>query len=77
MQYISVVKGQVYKNHNGSMYLCTDSGYSLDDKPSEFASFERLSDGWTLTAHGIVQHENGDIEWNYSTGGYWKNRRAS
>ena len=27
--------------------------------------------GWTLTAHGLVQYEDGTIEWDYSTGGYF------
>lgn len=33
------------------------------------ATFERVKDGWRLYAHGILEYEDGTIEWNYSTGG--------
>ena len=29
---------------------------------------ERVKDGWSLTAHGVIQYADGTIEWNYSTG---------
>lgn len=32
------------------------------------AQMRRTSDGWTLTAHGLIRYENGTIEWNYSRG---------
>lgn len=64
------VVGQTYQNRNGRQYLCMEvrKRHPLCDAA---AVFRRLSDGWTLTAHGIVQYEDGTIEWNYSTGGRW------
>ena len=32
------------------------------------AYMERVKDGWSLTAHGVIQYADGAIEWNYSTG---------
>ena len=32
----------------------------------------RMSDGWSFTAHGLHQYEDGTVEWNYSTGGAFR-----
>lgn len=32
------------------------------------AYMERVKDGWSLAAHGVIQYGDGTIEWNYSTG---------
>ena len=59
------VEGQVYTNRNGWRYLCeavTEDGT---------ATMQRVKDGWTMEAHGITQHEDGTIEWDYSPGGRW------
>jgi len=57
--------GTIYQNRNGSRYRCTHA--FIDGS----VLMERLSDGWTLTAHGVCQYEDGTIEWDYSTGGRW------
>jgi len=57
--------GCTYTNHNGSDYLCK----SVPDENS--AVMERVTDGWTLVAHGIQRYGDGTIEWDYSTGGHW------
>lgn len=61
----AIIVGQIYTNHNGSDYLCK----SITDDNS--AEMERVTDGWTLVAHGLQKHEDGTIEWDYSTGGHW------
>lgn len=51
-------------------YLCL----SVEKRPllnDTTAQMRRTSDGWTLTAHGLIRYEDGTIEWNYSTGGRW------
>ena len=53
----------IYLNRCGSKFRCTK--VYIDGS----AIMERLSDGWTLTAHGVCQYEDGTIEWDYSTGG--------
>lgn len=57
--------GAVYRNRNGSDYLC--------EAPREPGCYtmKRVKDGWTLEAHTITMYEDGTIEWDYSTGGHW------
>lgn len=35
-------------------------------------SYVRMSDGWSFTAHGLQRYEDGTVEWNYSTGGAFR-----
>ena len=46
--------GQVYRNRNGWDYLC------LENAGPGVAVLERVSDGWTLLAHGICVYEDGN-----------------
>lgn len=57
--------GNIYTNHNGSDYLCTDN------RGLGCYTMERVKDGWTLEAHVITMYADGTIEWDYSTGGRW------
>lgn len=57
--------GQVYRNLNGQDYKC------LRNVEPGVVELERVSDGWTLLAHGIRVYEDGGIVWDYSTGGRW------
>lgn len=57
--------GQVYRNRNGWDYKC------LRNVEPGVVELERVSDGWTLLAHGICMYEDGRIEWDYSAGGRW------
>lgn len=70
-RYFVPVVGQIYRNRNGNQYLCLAvAPHSLPQDTT--ASFQRISDGWTLVAHGVQVYErDGTIEWNYSTGGHW------
>jgi len=66
--YVELTTGAVYDHSNGSQYRC------LETYPYRDALLERVSDGWTLIAHGTRQDENGLICWNYSTGGHWPDK---
>ena len=74
--YIVPVVGQTYRNRDGGEYLCTDTRLYENDTQKQravslgehVAWFKRVKDGWTLAAHGVIQYEDGTIEWNYSTG---------
>ena len=69
-KYFIPVVNHIYTNRNGSQYRCTDRVKGI--RPCEtIAYFTRLSDGWSLTAHGPQIYDDGTIEWNYSTGGDW------
>lgn len=78
-QYIIPVVGQIYTNRNGQEYRCTYSYFDSSDERKQralalgehVATMERVKDGWTLDAHGVLEYEDGTIEWNYSTHGYF------
>ncbi len=75
--YIIPVTGRVYANQNGKMYRCTGSRTYPDEVVMQrtvelgehVCSMLRLSDGWTIKAHGVYQYEDGSIEWRFSTNG--------
>ena len=69
-QRITPVGGKVYENAGGGRYLCTSHWSSC-----ESSRFMNIDSGWELTAHGIVQYEDGTIEWDYSTGGGFNDGR--
>ena len=62
------VKGEVYTNANGAKYLCEADGHLTEDGRT-VAWMTNIKSGWSLTAKGIVQYDNGEIEWDYSTDG--------
>ena len=61
-----LVVGQTYKNKNGTAYRC------IDHKDGGDYVMQSVASGWTLTAHGIWIYDNGEIEWDYSTEGEFK-----
>ncbi len=56
--------GQVYTNRNGAQYKVIGTTIAG-------TIMQRISDNWTLVAHGIVQYPGGTIEWDFSTHGHW------
>ena len=75
-QYIIPVVGRIYHNRSGGEYRCTGNRLYMSDEQQRralslgdhVAYMERVKDGWSLTAHGVIQYADGTIEWNYSTG---------
>ena len=75
-QYIIPVVGQIYRNRGGGEYRCTGNRLYMSDEQQRralslgdhVAYMERVKDGWSLVAHGVIQYGDGTIEWNYSTG---------
>lgn len=75
-QYIIPVVGQIYRNRGGGEYRCTGNSFYMNDAQEQralalgehIAYMERVKDGWSLAAHGVIQYADGTIEWNYSTG---------
>lgn len=78
-QYIIPIVGRIYTNRNGQEYRCTNSRFYDSDECRQralalgehTATMERVKDGWTLVAHGVLEYEDGTIEWNYSAHGYF------
>lgn len=62
-------KGVVYTNKCGGKFLCTS------DTNGDTTYFENAASGWRLAAHCVTQYDDGTIEWDYSTGGYFAERR--
>lgn len=60
-RYTSLKTGSVYHNRGGSDYVCLSAGETC-------AHLMNVYSGWTLIAMGIVQYENGWIEWDWSKG---------
>ena len=58
--------GRIYKNNGGGQFICIATG---DDTYS--AVMKNIESGWTITANGIGIYEDGTIDWDYSTGGYF------
>lgn len=68
-KYIKLEPGRVYRNRNGKDYRCITPGY-LPYREGE-ARMQNINTGWTFRAHGVQMYEDGTIEWDYSTGGYF------
>lgn len=63
---ITLEVGKTYKNRGGGTFVCLEVGGFL--RPGD-AIVQNVASGWTCTAHGVTQYEDGAIEWDYSTGG--------
>ena len=79
-KYILPVVGQIYKNRNGRECCCLSNASYPNGETAQKAlargehqtGMVRMSDGWSFTAHGLHQYEDGTVEWNYSTGGAFR-----
>lgn len=69
-QYFIPQVGHIYRNRNGQQYLCLKVELKMP-RSDTVVLFRRISDGWTLQAHGPIRYGDNTIEWNYSTGGHW------
>lgn len=57
--------GKEYQNSGGGTFRAmsvTENGNVV---------FRNIRTGWELVAHGTVIHDDGKIEWDYSTDGHW------
>ena len=65
---ITPVAGSVYKNRNGETYKCIRV---IDELHSVM---ERVTDGYTLTAHSVRIYDDGTITWDMSTRRHWPSK---
>lgn len=61
---ITPAQGNVYRNKGGGEFLCI-RGYDGN------AVMQNIASQWTFEANGVIQYEDGTIEWDYSTGGHF------
>ena len=60
--------GKIYRNAGGSEVVCI---MALDGWKSCTAVMANIKSHWTFIAHGIGRYEDGTIDWDYSTKGYF------
>lgn len=72
-KYIKLEPGRVYRNRNGKDYRCITPSY-LPCRDGE-EKMQNVETGWTFRAHGITIYEDGTIEWDCSSGGYFEEGR--
>lgn len=65
--------GKVYENKNGFKYLCT--GIRINNCGNA-AIMENITSGWTCRVYGVKEYPDGKIEWAFSGGGFFKERRT-
>lgn len=63
--------GKTYENEGGGTYICLDTVYNSRNGEVH-AIMENTQTGWVLNAHGVGIYEDGKIDWDYSTGGHFK-----
>lgn len=71
---VRLIYGKVYKNSNGELFRCVTPQFL----PGYGGGEERLRNaktGWTFRAHGVRILPDGTIDWDYTTGGYFEERR--
>ena len=68
------VRGQIYTNKGGGTFLCQggihETPYTVEKAYSAF--MVNTKSGWAFTANGLIQYEDGTIEWDYSSGGHFE-----
>ena len=65
---IQLLPGAVYENKGGGFYKC------LRTMP-DGAVMRNQKSGWQFVAHVITMYEDGTIEWDYSTGGDFREEK--
>ncbi len=68
--------GKLYKlKATGQKYRCIDVFINTDTAAATLL-LRNETTGWTITAHEVTLYSDNSIEWNYSTGGYFDNKKA-
>ena len=64
--------GSLYKLHDRDGYVLEVLRNISDDPYSAYTSRVRSTiTGWTMTIHGVNQYEDGSIDWDFSTDGFF------
>ena len=62
-------EGRVYRNRGGGKFRCLTS-WGKPGQESK-AVVRNVASGWRCMAHNVTLYEDGSIEWDYSTGGFF------
>ena len=60
---------QVYENKGGGKFLCLKK---IDESTYQMLN---IKSSWMFIAHEITMYEDGTIEWDYSSNGYFSDLR--
>lgn len=69
---VKLEAGKVYRNRGGGEFRCVTPQHLPYDRGEE--RLENVKTGWTFRAHGVTKYPDGIIEWDYSTGGYFREK---
>lgn len=70
-----LTEGSLYKLHGLDGYVFECLRFITDDFYDPHAARLRSTvTGFTLTAHGVNMYEDGSIDWDFSTNGYFTDR---
>ena len=71
---------RIYTHKDGGQYKRPDPMTAPWMDKGPFDSFpdgfwlENINSGWICFCWGVAEYEDGTIDWNYSTNGFFKNR---
>lgn len=61
-------EGKQYQNAGGVVFRCLSSKRLL---PEGNATMQNIKTGWTFKAHGCGIYDDGTIDWDYSSRGFF------
>lgn len=67
---ISVKKGDTFTHTNGSQFKCIE-----EDLTTNRPTLQNTSSGWTFQAVDVGIYDNGKIDWAYSVGGHFDEKK--
>ena len=59
----SIKKNEVVLNRNGWFFICVKEGKN--------PTLMNVRTGWEMVVHGLGIYDDGKIDWDFSTGGFW------
>lgn len=62
---VRLQKGNIYENKGGGCFLCIES------TERGITTLRNIASGWTLRAHCVTKYDDGKIEWDFSSDGYF------
>ena len=67
--------GMVYRLHGEkSQFECLHQLYGSFYSPQHTYRLFNVKSGWSFIAHGVNMYEDGSIDWDFSTDGYFAER---
>ena len=69
--------GSLYKLHDHDEYCIECIRRITDDPYSSYSAYVRSTKtGWTMIVHGTNIYDDGSIDWDFSTNGFFTDKRS-